>query len=540
MYVLCFRYEEIMEELRIAFQNSNNYRRRLSILTLSPYRQKRTAEFFGTTLHMVKRSRHLKQTHGILPEVQPTSKGRRISPDEQTKVKAFFESDEVSRMCPGKKDCLTVRDENGLKIKAQKRLMLGNLRELYNLYKADDNNPKLGFSTFAALRPKQCVLAGSSGTHSVCICTYHQNPTLLISALDLPGLTVDDLLDHAVCCVDNRDCMMQCCDDCPGEEGVLTFLRLLVSEGAGEDDDDDGGDDEIRYKQWISTDRCALKDVIESRDECLNSLSRQIAELTKHHYRAKAQSAYFACLKERVGAGEVVVHGDFSENYSFIVQDAAQGFHWDTSQCTVHPFVVYWREGEAGTVCHQSYCCISDGTKHNTAMVHTFLRRLMPEIRTKVSNLKKVHYFTDGCAAQYKNKYNFANVCHHEEDFGGVSCDWHFFATSHGKGACDGIGGSAKRATYHESLKRPLSDQILTAEGMFEFLSNKFVSVIQFIYVPVEEVAKVENDLSGRFSRAVTVKGTKQFHRFSPISIQNVVVRELSADHDGRKVKVCK
>ena len=73
--------------------------------------------------------------------MQPTSKGRRISESERTQVKAFYESDEVSRMCPGKKDCLTVRDENGLKIKAQKRLMLGSLRELYNLYKDDDKTP---------------------------------------------------------------------------------------------------------------------------------------------------------------------------------------------------------------------------------------------------------------------------------------------------------------------------------------------------------------------------------------------------------------
>ena len=122
----------------------------------------------------------------------------------------------------------------------------------------------------------------------------------------------------------------------------------------------------------------------------------------------------------------------------------------------------------------------------------------------------------------------------------GLSCEWHFFATSHGIGACDGIGGTAKRATCHESLKRPLSDQILTAEAMLEFLSNKFVGVIQCIYVPVAEVTKVENDPSGRFARAITVKGTWRFHRFSPVGIQNVIARELSADYDGRQMKACK
>ena len=74
----------------------------------------------------------------------------------------------------------------------------------------------------------------------------------------------------------------------------------------------------------------------------------------------------------------------------------------------------------------------------------------------------KIHYFTDGCASQYKHKYSFANVCYHDIDFPGVTCEWHFFATSHGKGACDGIGGTMKRATHLESLRRPVKDKILT------------------------------------------------------------------------------
>ena len=55
-----------------------------------------------------------------------------------------------------------------------------------------------------------------------------------------------------------------------------------------------------------------------------------------HHYRARAQYGYFSRLKDTVVDGKVVVQGDFAENYSFEVQDDAQGFHWDTSQCAVH------------------------------------------------------------------------------------------------------------------------------------------------------------------------------------------------------------
>ena len=39
--------------------------------------------------------------------------------------------------------------------------------------------------------------------------------------------------------------------------------------------------------------------------------------------------------------GELVVQADFSENYAFVVQDASQSFHWNNTQATVHPFVIY-------------------------------------------------------------------------------------------------------------------------------------------------------------------------------------------------------
>ena len=42
-----------------------------------------------------------------------------------------------------------------------------------------------------------------------------------------------------------------------------------------------------------------------------------------------------------------------------------------------------------------------------------------------------------------KIEKNFFNLCSHRDDFG-VSAEWHFSATSHGKGACDGLGGTVK------------------------------------------------------------------------------------------------
>jgi hypothetical protein len=48
-------------------------------------------------------------------------------------------------------------------------------------------------------------------------------------------------------------------------------------------------------------------------------------------------------IKSSLQAGEIIVLEDFSENYSFIIQDAAQGFHSNNQQATIHPSVSYFK-----------------------------------------------------------------------------------------------------------------------------------------------------------------------------------------------------
>ena len=81
-----------------------------------------------------------------------------------------------------------------MKQQCQKRLVLGNLKEIYQKFKDEEQNPRVGFSSFCSLRPKHCVLAGSSGTHSVCVCTHHQNPTLPLNAIGHPGLSLEEVM----------------------------------------------------------------------------------------------------------------------------------------------------------------------------------------------------------------------------------------------------------------------------------------------------------------------------------------------------------
>ena len=73
-------------------------------------------------------------------------------------------------------------------------------------------------------------------------------------------------------------------------------------------------------------------------------------------------------------------------------------------------------------------------------------------LEDKLASLKKIEYFTDDWAAQYKNCKNFTKLYRHEEDFS-VSVEYFFFATSHGKSAYDGIGGKMVRSIDRLRLK---------------------------------------------------------------------------------------
>jgi hypothetical protein len=231
----------------------------------------------------------------------------------------------------------------------------------------------------------------------------------------------------------------------------------------------------VSFKQWVHTDRTILISMQQPLSEFLNTVCEAVDGLRCHHFVAKSQSSYLLDLKESIPSNMVIVLLDFAENYSFLIQDAVQGHHWDNSQVTLHRFAVYYRGGE--TLKRLSYCVISDCMKHDTIAVHAFISRLLTHLKQNLPDTEKVIYFSDGAASQYKHYKNFANLCHHKSDFQ-IEAEWHFFATSHGKSPCDGIGGTVKRLTARASLQAPIDNQILTPCDMFTWASKNIESIV--------------------------------------------------------------
>ena len=135
--------------------------------------------------------------------------------------------------------------------------------------------------------------------------------------------------------------------------------------------------------------------------------------------------------------------------------------------CTIHPFVIYCLQHDENSQSNfDSFVLISKCTNHDNVSVHLFQKKLINWLIEKrgKENVKKVYYFSDCAASQYKNKENLINLTHHFEDFS-IEVEWNFFATSFEKNACDRIGGTVKRFVRRESLRRPDIEPIATPKA---------------------------------------------------------------------------
>ena len=235
--------------------------------------------------------------------------------------------------------------------------------------------------------------------------------------------------------------------------------------------------------------------------------------------------------KNNLSEGECVTVLDFAENYSFIVQDAVQGFHWNSSPATIHPFVIYYANSEKSSqdcLDHLSIACVSNHLQHDTVAVYSFQKVVLEYLKVKLPMLKKMIYVSDRCGGQYKNYKNFMNLIKHCDDFA-LDAECNFLATSHGKNACDSVGGTVKRLAARASLQRAKEKQILTQRQLYESASEEISGITSF-YVSSDNIQRNRLFLENRFSLGKTIPGTCSYHCFVPISDTEMRFSRISGE----------
>lgn len=525
-------YNEIINQLKEKFNDTTDKSVRMQILTTLPksWTVKKLETEFGVSNFTARKAKKLLHEQGIMSSPDPKP-GRTVDPGTVALIKEFFQNDEVSRQMPGKKDYVSLQ-KDGKRVHVQKFLILSTLREIYVLFKERYPHLRIGISKFCELRPKHCVLPGSSGTHSVCVCTIHQNAKLVMAQCKLPELTncelpiktYKDVTSNIICKVPTSECYFANCVNCPGSDDLKVRFQEAFQLNSIEN---------VSFKQWMQIDnKCVLETITKPTEEFLDYLFESLPKLLRHSFIATQQSSYLRLLKENLPENQCIVLCDFAENYAFVLQDSAQGFHWNNAQATIHPFVTYYIDEKTKKLAHLSLVIISDCMVHDTVAVHLFQRLMVDFLKQNLPHKpEKLIYFSDGAASQYKNKSNFLNLCHHEKDFG-IKAEWNFFASSHGKNACDGVGGTVKRLAAFASLRMVYNDQIMTPRQLYDWAKDNIAN-ISFLYSTTDEYEAEGKTLKSRFEAARTIKGTQQFHSYSPVNETTVLVKSYSFSEES-------
>lgn len=507
---------------------------KLRLLTLAPksWTVRKTASEFNTTTYMAHKAILLRQKSGIFAET--TVRSSCCLPDATKHiVESFYENDENSRIMPGKKDVISVKVD-GKRILFQKRLLLFDLKSLFALFQEKNPNLKIGLSTFAKLRPKYCIFAGASGTHNVCVCTIHENCKLMLDAISIEKITADstmkltnyrDCISHMVCDKPSEKCYLNDCQNCVNSDQLYSHLRNVLDKNFVQ---------MVEFSIWTGTDRCTLLTSKMQIDDFLEELFQKLLVLKSHSFITKKQHEFVNMLLADLRENQVVVKWDFSENYAFIAQNAAQAFHFNNDQSTVFSVIFYYKE--KSELKKKSLIFISESRKHDTAAVHTIQTLLIPKILKVVKHpVKKIFYVSDGAKQHFKNRYQMINLMHHKSDFN-IDAEWHFHATAHGKDEIDGIAANYKRCAAKASLIAKPNDAILTVKKLHEWSKDGF-GKSDVIYYSEQEHQRCQRQLNKRFSNAPLVKNIMSNHGFIPHSNKILYLKRFSASAEFQTFK---
>ena len=82
------------------------------------------------------------------------------------------------------------------------------------------------------------------------------------------------------------------------------------------------------------------------------------------------------------------------------------------------------------------YPLIIPGNNHS-CNISFGLKNFLIEQISKEKDVKKVIFWSDGCASQFRSQYTFYMLTKFDTD---IDIQWHYFEANHGKGAVDRIG----------------------------------------------------------------------------------------------------
>ena len=132
----------------------------------------------------------------------------------------------------------------------------------------------------------------------------------------------------------------------------------------------------------------------------------------------------------------------------------------------------------------------------------------MKHLREKFPSVKVLNVFSDGAGSQFKQRFLFWNLHYREQDRH-LKLTWNFFATSHGKGVVDELGGTVKRAVWRHVRSGQV--HITTAEEYAKIAEQRNPKIhLQFI--AEGDIDQIKPQLDAKWEDVLAVPKTHKMH----------------------------
>uniref|UniRef100_A0A8D8Z5S4 Uncharacterized protein n=1 Tax=Cacopsylla melanoneura TaxID=428564 RepID=A0A8D8Z5S4_9HEMI len=468
--------------------------------------------------HVFKKYNMVKEVLSILPSSSARynnfiakRKLKKLHNEVKGAVCKFLEDDENSRMTPGKKDTITVK-----KCKKQKRYLNDTMLNLHKKFIKSQTLYKISYPVFCRLRPFWVVYQKPE-MRDTCECKLCVNTNFVVSALYRAEVinekNAKELSAYLCCEFSGISCLQRNCDKCQKEINYNEF----------------NGSMDISYASWVlqadvykdkhgnkkkSMHTVKLQNKV-SAYKLVNILEDIFPKYMNHQSIIRNQYIAMKYLKLTLDPQAVLLHIDFSENYSLKYSTEIQSFHFGGSrdQVTLHTSSLMYKQNTYSELTTKSFCTLSKNLKHGPPQILAHLEPVFNFINKEIPNLKEIHFWSDGPSSQYKNKYMFYTFGNLIQDyFPSLSFStWNYFESGHGKGLPDGIGGTVKRTADRLVAQ---GNDLSSFEVLVQHL-NKSLRQISICVIDESAIDAVEKKVNRE--RAIGFKGTLKVRQISHI-----------------------
>ena len=192
----------------------------------------------------------------------------------------------------------------------------------------------------------------------------------------------------------------------------------------------------------------------------------------------RVQAAAFE--QDKKDETSTVLQCDFAMAYSCEYQNEIQSALW--SRASVNLFTAMFHHG---TSLPQPYLIVTDSKNKDKDAVANFITKLVQSESNKIKS--KFQIYTDGPTSEFKNKFITKFISDLNKETGCEVVEWKYFATSHGKGSVDGIGGRDKSLDRQATKSKSGACNVQNSLE-FYYLVKKLMPGVKAIHVSESEI----------------------------------------------------